>query len=104
MGDDIQAIKAGLMEVADLFVVNKSDRDGADRVVQESSRCSRLGEHGAWIPPVVKTVATTGAGLDELEAKFESTGHFLLVRRERSGVRADTHSHRGAGKKTFLEG
>ncbi len=77
MGDDIQAIKAGLMEVADLFVVNKADRDGADRVVQEILQMLELGEHGAWIPPVVKTVATTGAGLDELEAKLGEHRAFL---------------------------
>jgi LAO/AO transport system kinase len=77
MGDDIQAIKAGLMEVADLFVVNKADRDGADRVVQEILQMLELGEHGAWIPPVVKTVATTGAGLDELEARLAEHRTFL---------------------------
>jgi LAO/AO transport system kinase len=77
MGDDIQAIKAGLMEVADLFVVNKADRDGADRVVQEILQMLELGEHGAWIPPLVKTIATTGAGLDELEAKL--AGHRLFL-------------------------
>ena len=77
MGDDIQAIKAGLMEVADLFVVNKADRDGADRVVQEILQMLELGEHGAWLPPVVKTVATTGAGLDELEAKLAEHRAFL---------------------------
>ncbi|HVO52086.1 MAG TPA: methylmalonyl Co-A mutase-associated GTPase MeaB [Thermoanaerobaculia bacterium] len=77
MGDDIQAIKAGLMEVADLFVVNKADRDGADRVVQEILQMLELGEHGAWIPPVVKTVATSGAGLDELEAKLAEHRAFL---------------------------
>jgi LAO/AO transport system kinase len=91
MGDDIQAIKAGLMEVADLFVVNKADRDGADRVVQEILQMLELGEHGAWIPPVVKTVATTGAGLDELEAKLVEHRAFLDgaegVRRKRERTR-----------------
>ncbi len=66
MGDDIQAIKAGLMEVADLFVVNKADRDGADRVVSEVMQMLELGEHGAWIPPILKTVATSGQGLEAL--------------------------------------
>ena len=77
MGDDIQAIKAGLMEVADLFVVNKADRDGSDRVVQEILQMLELGEHGAWLPPVVKTVATTGAGLDELIVKLAKHRAFL---------------------------
>jgi LAO/AO transport system kinase len=77
MGDDIQAIKAGLMEVADLFVVNKADRDGADRVVQEVLQMLELGEHGAWIPPVRKTVATAGVGLLELRALLDAHRSFL---------------------------
>ena len=95
MGDDIQAIKAGLMEVADLFVVNKSDRDGADRVVQEILQMLELGEHGAWIPPVVKTIATTGAGLDELEAKLAEHRAFIdgpegaRRKRERTRIRIE---------------
>jgi LAO/AO transport system kinase len=95
MGDDIQAIKAGLMEVADLFVVNKADRDGADRVVQEILQMLELGEHGAWIPPVVKTVATKGAGLDELEAKLAEHRIFLdgpegaRRKRERTRIRIE---------------
>ena len=103
LGDDIQAIKAGLMEVADLFVVNKSDRDGADRVVQEILQMLELGEHGAWIPPVLKTVATSGAGLDELEAKLEEHRNFLLGpegarrKRERTRIRIE-----GLIKENFL--
>ena len=103
MGDDIQAIKAGLMEVADLFVVNKSDRDGADRVVLEILQMLELGEHGAWIPPIVKTVATTGAGLDELEAKLGEHRAFLAGsegtkrRRERTRMRIE-----GLVKEDFL--
>jgi methylmalonyl-CoA epimerase len=95
MGDDIQAIKAGLMEVADLFVVNKADRDGADRVVQEILQMLELGEHGAWIPPVVKTVATTGAGLDELIGRLDEHRSFLLGpdgarrKRERTRIRIE---------------
>jgi LAO/AO transport system kinase len=77
MGDDIQAIKAGLMEVADLFVVNKADRPGAERVVQELLQMLELGEHGAWIPPVLKTVATSGKGVDELESSLLSHREFL---------------------------
>ena len=91
MGDDIQAIKAGLMEVADLFVVNKADRGGADRVVQEVLLMLELGEHGAWVPPIVKTIATTGAGLPELEAKLLAHRGFLDgpegVRRKRGRTR-----------------
>ncbi len=78
MGDDIQAIKAGLMEVADLFVVNKADRDGADRVVTEVMQMLELGEHGAWVPPILKLVAKTGSGVPELRAGLERHREFLL--------------------------
>src|SRR5512140_3295682 len=95
MGDDIQAIKAGLMEVADLFVVNKSDRDGADRVVREILQMLELGEHGAWIPPILKTIATTGAGIDDLigklaeHRKFLDGPHGAGRRRERTKMRIE---------------
>src|SRR5512140_400979 len=78
MGDDIQVIKAGLMEVADLFVVNKADRDGADRVVTEVLQMLEMGEHGAWVPPVLKTIARTGGGVPELRAGLERHREFLL--------------------------
>ena len=72
MGDDIQSIKAGIMEIADIFVVNKSDREGADRVEKEvRSMQSLAAEHGSWVPPVVKTIATTGAGIEELEQAID---------------------------------
>ncbi|HEV8267588.1 MAG TPA: methylmalonyl Co-A mutase-associated GTPase MeaB [Thermoanaerobaculia bacterium] len=77
MGDDIQAIKAGLMEVADLFVVNKSDREGSDRVVREILEMLELGEHGAWLPPVLKTVAKDGKGVGELRAAIAAHEAFL---------------------------
>src|SRR6202453_15863 len=67
MGDDVQSIKAGIMEIADIFVVNKSDREGADRVEKEVRSLQSLApQHGSWIPPVVRTVATTGDGIEEL--------------------------------------
>lgn len=64
MGDDVQAVKAGIMEIADLFVVNKADQPGADRVVRE------LSESG-WTAPVLRTVATEGKGIEELVAAIE---------------------------------
>ena len=67
MGDEIQSLKAGVMEVADIFVVNKSDRGGAELVEQEIIAMQGLVAEGArWVPPVVKAVATTGAGVPEL--------------------------------------
>jgi methylmalonyl-CoA epimerase len=93
MGDDIQAIKAGLMEVADVFVVNKADREGADRVVQEILQMLELGEHGAWIPPVLKTVARAGTGVPELrEALARHREH--LAGPEGAARRRDRTRHR----------
>jgi len=73
MGDDVQALKAGVMEIADIFVVNKSERDGADRTVAEIDSLLSLHayEEGEWRPPVVRTEATTGHGLDEVVATIE---------------------------------
>jgi GTPase len=67
MGDEVQSLKAGVMEVADIFVVNKSDRGGAELVEQEIVAMQGLvTERGGWVPPVVRTVATTGEGVQEL--------------------------------------
>ncbi len=72
MGDDVQTFKAGVMEIADLFVINKSDRPGAERVEQEVtamlSITPRLNE---WQPPILKTVATTGEGVPLVRTKLE---------------------------------
>lgn len=69
MGDDVQSIKAGILEIADIFVVNKCDREGADRVEKElKAMQSFASSHGSWIPPVVRTVASTGQGMDGLLA------------------------------------
>ncbi|MEO5740377.1 MAG: methylmalonyl Co-A mutase-associated GTPase MeaB [Vicinamibacterales bacterium] len=67
-GDDVQALKAGIMEIADIFVVNKCDRDGADRMVTsvESNLALQHFGDGEWRPPIVKTEATTGKGIPEL--------------------------------------
>jgi len=72
MGDDIQAIKAGIMEIADIFVLNKADREGADRLEREvQSMLGLAGEPREWTPPVVKTVASRGEGLDGLLSALE---------------------------------
>jgi LAO/AO transport system kinase len=72
-GDEVQALKAGIMEIADIFVVNKADREGADRLVAavDANLALHAYERGEWRPPVVKTVATTGAGVAELLAAIE---------------------------------
>jgi LAO/AO transport system kinase len=67
-GDEVQALKAGIMEIADIFVVNKADREGGDRLVSavEANLSLQTFPSGAWRPPVLKTVATTGGGVPEL--------------------------------------
>ena len=67
MGDDVQSIKAGIMEIADIFVINKSDREGADRVEREIRALQSLAiRSDRWTPTIVKTVATEGTGVPEL--------------------------------------
>ena len=72
-GDDVQALKAGIMEIADIFVVNKCDRDGADRMVTsiESNLALQAYGEGEWRPPLLKTEATTGNGVAELWATIQ---------------------------------
>jgi LAO/AO transport system kinase len=72
MGDGIQAAKAGILEVGDVYVVNKADRDGAHQVVRElRSVLSLAPDETAWRPPIVSTVAQTGEGVDKLVAAIE---------------------------------
>jgi LAO/AO transport system kinase len=72
-GDDVQAIKAGLMEIADIFVVNKADREGADRLVAAVEAALSLDDRSArsWTPPVIRTVATDGSGVADLAAAID---------------------------------
>ncbi|MEU8772952.1 methylmalonyl Co-A mutase-associated GTPase MeaB [Streptomyces sp. NPDC048606] len=74
MGDGIQAAKAGILEIGDVYVVNKADRDGADATARELNHMLGLGESrgpGDWRPPIVKTVAARGQGIDELVESLE---------------------------------
>jgi LAO/AO transport system kinase len=93
MGDDIQAIKAGIMEIGDVFVVNKADRPGADKTVTEvTMMMSLVEEHGDWIPPIVKTVASKNQGIVDLDAAIVKHYDYLaasgeLDRRSRERVR-----------------
>lgn len=78
MGDDVQSIKAGIMEIADIFVINKADREGADRVEKEIRAMQSLASrHDDWIPPIVKTVASTGHGIAEVAAEIENYEAYL---------------------------
>ena len=71
LGDEIQAIKAGILEIADVLVVNKSDREGADRTVRDLTHMLELRPHEAEPVEIVRTVATTGKGIDELAKACE---------------------------------
>src|SRR5271154_3033363 len=78
MGDDVQTIKAGIMEIADIFVINKSDRAGADHVEREIRTLQSLAmRHDGWMPPVVKTVASQGIGIEELAAAIADYEAYL---------------------------
>jgi LAO/AO transport system kinase len=78
MGDDVQTIKAGIMEIADVFVINKSDRDGAERVEREIRAMQSLSTRkDEWVPPIVKTVASDGQGIPELATAIVKYQDFL---------------------------
>jgi LAO/AO transport system kinase len=65
-GDYVQVSKAGILEIADVFVVNKADREGAEEAVRDLRSMLRMGAKGEWVPPIVKTSAVSGEGIDEL--------------------------------------
>jgi len=78
MGDDVQSIKAGIMEIADIFVINKSDYDGAERVEREIRALQSLAARpDSWTPPIVKTVASEGQGIEGLAASIQAYEDFL---------------------------
>ncbi|EWT02275.1 transporter [Intrasporangium oryzae NRRL B-24470] len=96
MGDGIQAAKAGILEIGDVFVVNKADRDGADATVRDLRHMISLGdrtEPGLWRPPVLKTVADRGIGIDEVMAALDKHRAFIgdngELRRRRERRAAD---------------
>jgi LAO/AO transport system kinase len=78
MGDDVQTIKAGIMEIADIFVINKSDRDGAEHVEREIRALQSLATRiDHWTPPIVKTVASQGIGVEELAGAISDYESYL---------------------------
>ncbi len=78
LGDEIQAIKAGIMEIADIFVVNKADRDNANKTAMDLQTILQLsGVESGWKPPIMKAVALTGDGVAELVDKLEEHKRFL---------------------------
>ena len=105
-GDDVQAMKAGIMEIADVFVANKADREGIERLVQSIDAALSLqpAADGAWTPPVLKTEATTGRGVPEL---WDTLGRFRdrseAQREERRGARALARIRALAGEMLFAQ-
>ncbi len=92
LGDDIQAIKAGIMEIADVFVVNKADREGVERTARDLEVMLSLGEERGWRPPIVRTMAVRGEGVAALVAEIERHRAWLaesgeLEARRRSQLR-----------------
>ena len=92
LGDDIQAIKAGILEIADVFVINKADREGVDRTVRDLHMMLSLGEHGLWVPPILKTVASRDEGVAEMAEAIDKHRAWLvesgeLLRRRRTHLR-----------------
>jgi LAO/AO transport system kinase len=96
MGDDVQALKAGILEIADIVVINKADREGADRLAAQIKGVMRLlpAPDGAWIIPVVKTVASESKGIEGLATAVETHRAYLeedgrLGARRRERLRAE---------------
>ena len=90
-GDDVQALKAGIMEIADIFVVNKADREGADRLVSSIESNLTLQTYGPdqWRPPILKTIATNGTGVQELvDAIWKFRSHSEATRSARRQKRS----------------
>jgi LAO/AO transport system kinase len=92
LGDEVQALKAGIMEIADIFVVNKADREGVERVVAEIQSMLSMASHDGARPEIVKTVATSDQGVDALLAAVEAfrsqAGRSgALVRKRRAQLR-----------------
>jgi LAO/AO transport system kinase len=76
-GDDVQANKAGMLEIADVFAVNKADLDGTDTIVNSLREMLELGESANWTPPIQQTVAINGNGIDELATAIDQHWKYL---------------------------
>ncbi|PYQ56156.1 MAG: hypothetical protein DMF53_26500, partial [Acidobacteria bacterium] len=82
----------GILEIADVFVVNKADRDGVEKTAKDLQMMLSIGEHGDWLPPIVKTVAARDEGVDKLLAEIERHRDYMMTsgeidRRRRSHLR-----------------
>jgi LAO/AO transport system kinase len=92
MGDDVQVIKAGIMEIGDVFVINKADRDGVIRTERELESLLSISERSdGWKPPVIKTIATSGSGVSELAEAIAAYANFI-----------GSHQDRGDGRRISI--
>jgi LAO/AO transport system kinase len=98
MGDDIQAIKAGILEIADLFVVNKADREGVEKLISDMQQMLALAEEGAGAVPILKTVATRDEGIEGLVAAIDAH----LAREETRDRRSERSRRRARHRLTGL--
>ena len=104
-GDEVQALKAGIMEIADIFVVNKADREGADRLVSavEANLALQTYGEGEWRPPILKTVATSGRGVAELvEAIWRFRERSVSTQADRRRIRSE-HRLRELVSQRFMD-
>src|SRR5206468_2144736 len=104
-GDEVQALKAGIMEIADIFVVNKADREGADRLVSavEANLALQTYGEGEWRPPILKTVATSGRGVAELvEAIWRFRERSVSAQADRRRIRSE-HRLRELVSQRFMD-
>ena len=97
LGDEIQAIKAGILEIADVFVINKADRDGVERAFKDLQMMLSIGEHGPWLPPVLKVGASRDEGVDRVLVEVErhrqhlvASGELAARRRSHLRLRVET--------------
>ena len=97
MGDDVQALKAGIMEIGDIFVINKCDRPGTEKMERAVLAMLSLSNRSdGWLPPVVKTIATQGEGIDTLVESIDRCQQFF----EKSALRAE--KKRAAARQRLL--
>jgi LAO/AO transport system kinase len=95
MGDDIQALKAGIMEIGDIFVINKCDRPGVEKMERAiATMLSLAHRHDNWVPPIVKTVATQGEGITDLMQKIDACRQFFDNSTVRAGKKREAARQR----------
>ena len=95
LGDFLQAIKSGILEIGDIFVVNKADRPDVDKTVQDVSAAMRMREKTGWRPVVMKTVATDGTGIQDLLMEIEKHRDYRMTGNEASGAKLKPHAKKG---------